>query len=79
MKDKRLVTFIYESQSQNYLVFYLVSLSLYPNSVLNPLSQVSGLLSYKIYFLVLQLAQVVRLALFVFVAERDDAKDGLAL
>ena len=31
MKDKRLVTFIYESQSQNYLVFYLVSLILHPN------------------------------------------------
>ena len=68
-----------EFQSRFYFVFNPVSLILYPNSVLNPLSQVSGLLSYKIYFLVLQLAQVVGLALFVFVTERDDAKDGLAV
>ena len=41
MKDKRLVTFIYEFQSQNYLVFYLVSLIFHPNSVLNPLSKLT--------------------------------------
>ena len=49
-------------QSRNYLVFVFYLLA----------SETSGILSYKIYFLVLQLAQVVGLALLVFVAERDD-------
>ena len=39
MKDERLVTFVYEFQSGIYFVFHPVSLILYPNSVLNPLSK----------------------------------------
>ena len=39
MKDKRIITFVYEFQSRNYLVFNPVPCILYPKSVLHPLSK----------------------------------------